>query len=41
MKIVITDGSLAIVVSVGDIHISPTLALGNVFHVLKLSTNVE
>ncbi|RVW82248.1 hypothetical protein CK203_041734 [Vitis vinifera] len=35
-KIVTTDGSLATVVGVGDIQISPTLVLGNVFHVLNV-----
>ena len=39
-KIVIADGSLIIVTSVGDVQISPTLTLRNVLHVPKLSTNL-
>ena len=34
------DGSLTIVIGVGDIQNSPTLTLRNVFHVLKLFTNL-
>ena len=39
-KIVIADGSLIIVTSVGDVQISPTLTLRNVLYVPKLSTNL-
>ena len=39
-KIATIDGSLTTVVGVGDVQISPTLTLRNVFHVPKLSTNL-
>ena len=39
-KIATTDGSLTTIVGVGDVKISPTLTIRNVFHVPKLSTNL-
>ena len=39
-KIVTIDGSLTIVIGIGDIQISPILTLQNVFHVSKLPTNL-
>ena len=39
-KIFTGDGSLTTVAGVGDVQISPTLTLRNVFHVPKLSTNL-
>ena len=34
------DRSLTTVAGIGDVQISPTLTLRNVFHVLNLSTNL-
>ena len=39
-KIVIVNGSLTTIAGVGDIQISLTFTLRNVFHVPKLSTNL-
>ena len=39
-KIVVANGSLATIVGFGDIHITPSLILKNVQHVLKLSTTL-
>ena len=39
-KIVVANGSLAIIAGFRDIYITPTLILKNVLHVPKLSTNL-
>ncbi|KAI3459866.1 hypothetical protein Pfo_016529, partial [Paulownia fortunei] len=39
-KITTADGSLTTVAGIGDVPISPTLILKNVFHVPKLSTSL-
>ena len=39
-KITIADGSLAIVVGIGDVQLSPSFTLKNVLHVTELSTNL-
>ena len=39
-KITVANGSLATVAGFGDIYITPTLIIKNVFHVPKLSANL-
>lgn len=39
-KISTADGTLVTVTGIGDIQITPSIVLKNVFHVLKLSTNL-
>ena len=39
-KIIVANGSLAIVAGLGDIYVTPSLILKNVLHVPKLSANL-